>query len=254
MIQQENLADARGRLTTDEDRSLFDEALRRAQTLEPFARDVVEAALSLAELHPADLLYQQTIYPFDTPAAAKQMALGDGHNPPQSGCGLTTEEVWRRGGVQHPILRAPYASRVIAGGIRYAVTLEKHIAVERGSWLDAAHLSSIEIEPADAVIIGCKTCPGVWARNTFRDEHELTAIAVDRIEDDDGNVTTLIHSLDGGQPHIALRTRKLVFVPDRNEVWLADLRATIEADGRPSKGRRILGLIRARRLASRLAA
>ena len=231
MIQQDDLADALGRLTNQGDKDIFGAALERAQTLDPSTRDMIEYGLSMAGLSPSDLAYQQHLYPFDPPASAADMA------KTQSGCGLTTEAIWRAGKVADARLRLPYGPRSVAGGVLYAVSLEKAIAQHHGAWFDASRTGFAAFEPGDAPIIGCKGCPGLWARNTFTDEHEFTVLYVE----DDG---VTVHSLDGGQPGIAIRTRRVVFVPEHKEIWMASLDATVERDGRPSKGRRLLGIAR----------
>jgi hypothetical protein len=232
MIGQDDLAEARSRITLENDRDIFDEALRRAQGLDPCTRTMIEMALSMAGLEPSDLAYQQHLYPYDPPASAAEMARS------QSGCGLTTEAIWRAGEVSDARLKLPYGPRCAAGGVLYAVALEKAIAQHHGAWFDASRTGFATFEPGDAPIIGCKGCPGVWAKNTLSDEHEFTVLYVE----DDG---VTVHSLDGAQERgIAIRTRRVVFVPQHKEVWLASLEATTERDGRPSKGRRLLGITR----------
>lgn len=238
MIQHEDIAAARGRLDNDGDRSIFDEALRRAQTLDPATRDMIEMGLVLVGLVQSDIEYQRHLYPFDTAFHAQQMAMS------QSGCGLATEEIWRAGRVASTKLLLSYADRVARGGELYAVTLEKVIAQQMGAWIVPGTGRLTEpLEPGDAVIIGCKGCRGLWARGAVNTEHELTVL----FTEDDG---VTVHSVDGGQPHIALRTRRLVHVPEQGESWLANVStdAEIAADGRPVRGRRILGYARARLL------
>jgi|GEM_PF-6016708 len=240
-IAQELVA-ARGRLASDSDREVFDRALEAAQTEPDAVRAMLECALSMVGLEQADLAYQQHLYPFDTAQQAAQMAKS------QSGCGLTTEEIWRAGGASDPFLRMPYAKRVASGGIHYAVALEKHIALESNAWRDLRQSAELPILlPADALIIGCKGCPGTWALQTFTDEHEFTAVLVETLPATDTSPEgeVLVHSVDGGQgnPAIALRTRKLVLAG--REVWLASLDAAIRPDGRPAKGRRAQGYSRA---------
>ncbi len=231
-IAQE-LSDARSRLVSDVDRDIWDRTLENAQSEPPALRAMLECALSMCGLEQSDLAYQQHLYPFDTPSQALAMAKS------QSGCGLTTEEIWRAGGASNPALTLSYAWRVARGGVLYAVALEKEIALEAKAWQDTRNVSAA-LERCDALIIGCKGCPGPWAKNTFTDEHEFTIVLMETLADG----TILVHSVDGGQPGIALRTRKLVLT-DSGETWLASLDAVIEADGRPSKGRRLQGYSRA---------
>lgn len=239
MIEGDALSDARSRLKSDGDRDIFDRALAAAQGEDPFIRAMLECGLSMAGLEPADLAYQQHLYPFDTVEQARAMALS------QSGCGLTTEEIWREGAVADSRLKMAYATRVKLGGTSYAVACEKSIALSCDAWTNLVKCETsiprAAVLTADAWIIGCKGCPGEWARLTGTYEHEFSCLLVE----DDG---VTVHSIDGGQPGIALRTRKLVWAEAHHELWLASLDATIGPDGRPSKGRRAQGFTRVRDL------
>lgn len=240
MITLDELAAARGRADEAGDVEIFDAALRRAQTLEPHVRALLEQALVLVGRVQSDPEYQAALYPYDTASQADQMARA------QSGCGLVTEACWRAAGIDDKRLHLSYAARLPRK--LYAVTLEKMIAEEHGAWADGvvarADLGEL-IEPGDALIIGCKSCRGEWSRASANLEHELVVLFTERAEDG----SLLVHSVDGGQPHVAIRTRRYVDVPlPRAEAWLADRAASIMSDGRPSKGRRLLGFSRARLL------
>ena len=232
MIDLDPLADARARLISDADRAIWDRALQNAQTLSPVRRGLVEAALALVSLQPTDLAYQQALYPFDPPAQARQLATH------QSGCGLTYEAEMRAIGVDEPLLYGPVGPRSIHGGREYPIALERDDESRWGGLTDCAvWTTQNQPEPGDACVIGCSACRGVWSRNSYASEHEFLVVLVD------GDV---VHSVDGGQPSIALRTRRLVTVAGSRELWAADMAATLTAaDMRPSKGRRFLSILRA---------
>lgn len=155
----------------------------------------------------------------------------------QSSCGITTERIWRDIGVDDPRLFMWYPDRASRGGSYYAVALEMEIAKQAGAWVSGIpwEPGTPLPEPGDALIIGLMSDPSFTRGGGFAGEHELTVIARDGM---------LIHSVDGGQPHIDVRTRMLVEVG--RELWCGQVdRATGEcplgADGRPLQGRRVVG-------------
>lgn len=186
-------------------------------------------------------------FPFDTPAYQQAMGMAAKNNK-TSLCGITTEVGWRYAGVQDPMLYGPYADRVSKG--QYTVAQQLAFAKQVGAWVDA--LPWIEGTPlpgvADAPIIGCTSCGEGYARGVKNLEHEYSIACYDP---DLG--PGIHHSIDGGQPGVAWRTRGLVEVwtgelPDgrrKGELWAAGLdksgQVVLAADGRPVVGRRFLG-------------
>lgn len=182
-------------------------------------------------------------WPFDTEASAYAQARD------QSSCGIMTEVGWRYAGVVDPdgVLYMPYAKRVNHGGTWYAVSRELFLAQHYGCWVDAVHWREGMALPreADAMIIGCSACGPSWGRGGgFFGEHEFPIC----LWGEDG----LMHSIDGGQPGVAYRTRCLVQVwtgsdsqGRTGELWCGAVdkhgACAIGADGRPLSGRRVMG-------------
>lgn len=216
----ERIDAARKRLTTDADRAIFDRAYAESFALPHVPQNVVQEALCLVGLVPSDLEYQQRLYAWDDPRQAHDMALH------QSGCGLTREACLDAAGVAGPWSCVSYASR-----IGTALSAEIASAKKAGAWVDVRAGAAFDPHGGDGVVIGCSSCPGVWGKGGLALEHVLGVLYRDG---------DLIMSADGGQPAILLRTRRIVEV--RGEVWLASVDATMDPhDGRPSKGRRVMG-------------
>lgn len=231
-----------------DDATLIDTLLNDTSAIAPTPQraSILHALAKLDGLEPGDPRYVAAIYPFDPPAEARQLALH------QSGCGLMTEAGQRALPVDEPLLYVPVGPRSIAGGRQYPVALERDDAIRWGTWIDCAKWEpgKYAIAPADVMIIGCGGCPGVWSRNTFSSEHELTVAFVDSETGD-------VWSIDGGQPGIHVRRRRLVEVG--TELWLGAVdqktgACAIDPDGRPHVGRRVLGIIDADGYKVRLAA
>ena len=208
-------------------------------------RRILTAQIPLLGLEPSSSLYQETIYYYDNPGRRKDLA------SKQSGCGLFTEYGWLAAGVTDNRLKIPVDTRSSEGGLLYPITLEIDIAEKMGAirWKDGDSQESFDPQQGDALIIGCKSCPGIWAKNTYTVEHEFTIALVDLSYAAASFMT--IHSFDGGQPGIAVRTRSVVFGPG-NEVWLANTDENgfyeIDSDRRPVKGRRVLKCINVTKL------
>lgn len=93
--------------------------------------------------------FDRAIFPYDTPAAARDMARG------QSCCGTTCEAILRRAEVDGTMrfhgqvrdwLRAPYALRM--GSV---IIYQRDLGKLHGCWVDATILGSARPEPGDMV-------------------------------------------------------------------------------------------------------
>lgn len=165
----------------------------------------------------------------------------------QSSCGITTEVLWERAGVDAPWLRTWYGTRVNTG--KYAVMMEYEFAKEVGAWVSA--LPWVPGTPlpdtGDAVIIGDNTDAFRRGSGT-KVQHEFTTLCY---LDGPAGPGSWCCSLDGGQPGIAYRTRQLIEVG--NELWAGAVDPTsgiapLGYDGRPLNGRRCIGYVDAKRL------
>lgn len=162
----------------------------------------------------------------------------------QSSCGTTTEVIQRYAGINDPVIYEWYADRVNRG--KYAVMQEKVFAEQQGAWVSA--LPWVEgttlPDPGDACIVGLRGDPNFARGNVFNTEHEFTAVSW---------LDGYLHSIDGGQPGIHLRTRGVVEVwtstdgdgRRTGELWAASVNpdgtVPLGGDGRPLNGRRFLG-------------
>lgn len=193
-------------------------------------------------------------FPFDTPAYQKAMgqAFMSGKT---SSCGLTAEVGWRYAGVTAPILYESYADRVSRA--KYVIVADIEVAKNDDAWMSG--IPWVEGTPlpdvGDMPIIGCKGCGDSWARNVSNLEHAYTILCYDPAG------RGIHHSIDGGQPGVAFRTRALVEVwtgqdaqgRRTGELWAAkvndDGTVPLAADGRPLTGRRFVGFASVPRLA-----
>ena len=188
----------------------------------------IDAARSYVGLEPSDASYVDRVYldhverPTDLQKAqARQMARE------QSGCGLVWEAIARDVGATGPweYLRRWYGEPSRIGGvIRDMVATAK----KAGAWRRPGQGMP---QPGDAVVIGGPAPE--WSRDSLVAEHVLLVTSADGAE---------LHSIDGGQPGVAERTRILVQTP-QGELWLADRASGVGPDGRPTKGRRVQGWI-----------
>ena len=198
---------------------------------------VLDSLVDLVGCDTSDPQYYNVVYAYDP--ANQRLGLAT-H---QSGCGLVTEVGWRGAGVRSAQLRFPVGVRSSKGGVLYPVALEKSIAQDSKAWVEPAQ--GKRPLDGDAVIMGCAQCPGVWGQGTYVMEHEFTIALLERSMHFDG--TDLVHSIDGGQPGVRLRTRALVetVVNGRFELWAANLATNggymLDAVGRPTVGRRVMG-------------
>lgn len=234
-----------------DDQELLNALQNDASSIVPNPRraSMLMALVPLVGLDPSSMFYQQTVYFFDSPAVAADLAKR------QSGCGLVTEVAWRAVPVREEGLYVPVAGRSAKGGRLYPVALERDVAMEWGACLNLATWDGDRgipsFAPGDAFIIGCSGCGGVWGKGGLAVEHEFTVAYCDSTAPD------ILISIDGGQPGCRIRRRKIVLVPARKEIWVGNLDASgvcaiDPADGRPVRGRRILSIIDADALPAKL--
>ncbi len=169
----------------------------------------------------------------------------------QSTCGVLTRRVWRYARVAMPALYDFYGQ---GNRIGTAVSAEMKFAQDNGAWISGIPWveGSPLPEPGDAMIIGCSSCGGEWSRNSFNGEHEYTIVATAKDGDDD-EIDSIHYSIDGGQPGINLRTRKMLQVwtgenasgARTGELWVGALDkdgyCAVDNSGRPLTGRRTIG-------------
>lgn len=223
------------------DKEIIARALAESAQLSTRRGGIISTLVPLVGCEPSDPLYQEKVYRYDPPAVRKALALH------QSGCMLVAEYGWEGGGVAiDDRIKLGAGVRGARGGLLYPITLDILIARSSGAWVDCAKsVPDARPLPGDVLIMGCTSCPGVWAKNSMNFEHASTVGCIDRQV---SGASDILHGLDGGQPGVHVRTRALVVCgPKGDELWCASLDADgayqIEADGRPSKGRRCLGWI-----------
>jgi hypothetical protein len=222
-----------------DDAELVALAVREASMLSPARAAVVNAGASVLGLEPRDPRYRELVYRYDPPP--RRAALADD----QSACGLVRELLVEPAGVTDPRIKLGADVRGARGGILYPITLELTIARARGAVVEGKALLDFVPLPGDGIVQGCKGAPGVWSKGVINVEHMSTALAT---RAQVGGASFIVFGCDGGQPGIHARTRALVVCgPRGDELWAASLDAdgayTIEADGRPAKGRRVLAMI-----------
>ena len=168
-----------------------------------------------------------------------------------SSCGIFWEALARRAGVRFPLLWKFYDLRSVIS-MEQAITADVAFAQKAGAWIDAATWRHGRHFPreGDGVIVGDNTA--AWARGNVSTYQHLLVVVAWAYE--------CLHSIDGGQPGIRLRSRALVEVwtgrdagGPRGELWesrvdLSTGRPLLDATGRPLHGRRVLGWIDASRL------
>lgn len=160
-------------------------------------------------------------------------------------CGLVYEDQARAAGVAWPLLFKFYGERFKVP-MEQAVTAPRAFAQKVGAWVDAINWNGRAMpREADGVIMGDNT--RAMARGPIAYQHmELLVLWGEG----------LAHSVAGGQPGIAIRTR--AFLPVERpghapELWAAHCNAETgevprDHEGFPLVGRRIIGWISAARL------
>lgn len=207
-------------------------------TLGPERAAALFAARGLLGLEPTDPRYREIVYRYDH--ASRRAALAAG----QSGCGLVRETILEAAGWRDPDVARGADIRGALGGDIGPITLELRRARQRGAAVEGADLATYRPIPGDGIVMGCRSCPGVWAKGSIAVEHMATVVAVDAQA---GGASYVVHCCDGGQPGVHARSRAIVLGcgPRGDEVWAANLDATgayaiDPADRRPTKGRRVL--------------
>lgn len=196
---------------------------------------VREAACAYAEslvglAYPSER-YVAELYPHDAPSVARQMARV------QSSCALMAMAILRHIGVRSPGLDEPYASH-----LGQAVSIVKAIAIRDRGWVDAAAWTpSVGIPTyGDIVLIGRQGSGTAWGRGPLSAfEHVMVVTGYDV-------PTGCVRSVDGGQPGIAERVRRLLPAPGSEaptELWTGHVGYDLAADGRPARGRRVEGWV-----------
>jgi hypothetical protein len=217
-------------------------AARILPTLSPVRAALVSDALSLDGLEPASERYQTELYPNDPPNQRRALALR------QSGCGITVEHGDRAAGVDDARLWMPYGERAVRGGVLYPLTLSIHIATRAKCWVRPVPMDARLPMEGDAVVVGNPGADiGTWSKGGgFGGAHIFRVVATAYAASSD---RAIVHSVDGGQPGIHVRTRALVWCgPGGSELWAASLDdqggfVFDAADGRPSRGRRVYGWV-----------
>lgn len=213
----------------------------------------VREAWALEGLDPTDPRYIQALYldALDrTPTSYERIRAADMARR-LSSCGIFWEALGRRVSLHFPLLWKFYDPRSVVP-IEQAITADVDFAKRAGAWVDATTWREGGAFPreGDGVIIGNNTA--AWARgNVSVFQHMLVVVAW---------AFEALHSIDGGQPGIRLRSRALVEVwtgqdakGRKGELWeshvdLSTGRPPLDATGRPLRGRRVLGWIDASRL------
>lgn len=194
----------------------------------------VRWALDHVGLEPTDVRYQTDLYPHDAPSRRRALAIG------QSGCGIADEAAWEAAGVRVLGYEIGYDLRATGRGVP-VVTNVIEMARRAGAWRQPNAVTVALPLPGDALIMGCSSCLGVWGRGGFSGEHVSMIVACAR--QNAGNAYDA-HGIDGGQPGIHPRSRSLVWRGP--ELWAASLTDggyALGDDGRPTRGRRVLGWV-----------
>jgi len=211
---------------------MSDEAILLAEDDLPSLSDVraarVRWALSHVGLDPGDAAYLAAVYPHDHPSRRAALARH------QSGCGIVDEAAWEAAGVRVPGYELGYDRRGAGAGLP-PISAVVQMAQRSGAWVDPVTVGVVPL-PGDALVLGCASCPGVWSRGDLASEHVAIVVATRRSYSTDA---CTVHSVDGGQPGIRPRSRSLVWCG--RELWSAPTEYAIGPDGRPTRGRRVLG-------------
>jgi hypothetical protein len=150
----------------------------------------------------------------------------------KSTCALTARGYVLFAGGVHPVLDVPYLPR--DGN---AVGDVERIGRDGGAWRtpEPGRLP----READIIMMG-KGLPNgrpdpAWVRGTTATEHILLATSL---------AGELLESVDGGQPGVERRKRRVVRAgPGGRELWLSHTDRGLGPDGRPIVGRRVVGWI-----------
>ena len=229
------------------------EAAREAQRVIGAPRCAwIREALALEGLEVNDANYLQAVYldAIDATPSGMQIAQARQMARTQSGCGLVWEAQARRLGVTWPLLWRFYGLRVI-NPLENTISASREFARRCGAWIDASTWTEGRPFPreGDGLHIG-GTDPR-WVRGEIASDHVFTVVAWHG---------ELMHSIDGGQPGIHLRTRALVEVwtgsrggQRTGELWAAQVdretgRPLLDGQGRILRGRRVAGWIDPTRL------
>lgn len=129
--------------------------------------------------------YMDLVAPDEVPARQREMAK-------MSGCALVVAGIWRRVGVEHPILSAPYVSQSAVSRLS---------VIGRDAWVSAA--PGKFPQPGDAVRIGDNT-----AAHGIEHMYTITQIV--------GGNAPLLHSVDGGQRTLA----GFETIEDKQRAWM----------------------------------
>ncbi len=151
----------------------------------------VDAALAVVgfDADPRDPCMQQQyrdlVAPGEVPARQQEMAT-------MSGCALVVAGIWRRVGIEHPILAAPYVDESAVSRLS---------VIGRGAWIPYA-LGKLP-QLGDAVRIGDNT-----VKNGIEHMYIVTQIV--------GGHAPLLHSVDGGRRDAS----NFETVEDRQRAWM----------------------------------
>lgn len=129
--------------------------------------------------------YMDLVAPGEVPARQREMAK-------MSGCALVVAGIWRRVGVEHPILSAPYVNQSAVSRLS---------VIGKDAWVPYA--PGKFPQPGDAVRIGDNT-----AKNGIEHMFTVTQIV--------GGSAPLLHSVDGGQRAPA----GFETVEDKQRAWM----------------------------------
>ncbi len=231
-------------MTYFDDAEIHAATIARLPSLSPVRAAIVADVLALDGLEPSSARYRDELYPADHPSRRPALAAG------QSSCGIVVEHGWRAAQIDAPEIYGSYDSRGARGGIVAPLTYSVHLARAEGCWRQPdVKTGALPLE-GDAVCVGDPSgaggTPGVWAKGGgFGGAHICTVVATSYAV---SSAAAIVHSVDGGQPGIHVRTRALVWCgPGGAELWAASLDDeggyTLDADGRPTKGRRVFGWV-----------
>lgn len=161
--------------------------------------------------------------PFDEPEEARDY-LRSG----KSTCGLTGKGYVTLLGSDHRVLLAPYLPRD-----GQAIADLVLVARDGGAWR-TPEPQGLEPLAGDVILIGHMLHDGspdpAYVRGTRATEHIVIMT---------GRDGQLLESVEGGQPGVERRTRRVVRVG--RELWLAHTEHGVGPDGRPLVGRRVVG-------------